>query len=308
MNKKYYSIPVILSLLIILGGIGLSSCAPAAPVQSQGEVETYINTAVSATLVQYIIETKVAAEAIQEPAELIAQVQPTETPLPPTPTLVPTIAPTVQSELPAPTSVPTAEPPQAAAPATLQISADLNTNCRYGPGKVYSIIGTFLKGTTAVVHGRDSTRNWWYIDHPNKTGQFCWVWDGSTTIQGDPSGIQVVDAPEDYTVKTSSIYYYDDENGWYQTYYNDYPQNTCGVNPWYSCGYPINWSDSCGCKNSKINCYPYPIKVKWDPCQPYTNQCKCVKNWTNPCKKSKCPAVTIVNINNYCKKYPQCCE
>ena len=208
MHKKPIAVFVIISLMVIIGGIGLSSCAPVAAVQPQSEVETYINTAVSATLVQYLIETKVAAQASQEPAELIAQAQPTETPLP-TPTSVPPIVPTATSESPTPTSVPTAVPIPVAA-ADIQIYADLNTNCRFGPGKTYAISGTFLKGTTSKVHGRDSTKNWWYIVHPSQSGQFCWVWDGSTTIQGDPSGLQVVEAPTVSYVQTSN-YYYDDE-------------------------------------------------------------------------------------------------
>jgi len=305
MNKKKFEAFVFISLVAVIGGIGLSSCAPAVAAQNQGDLDTYINTAVSATLVQYIIETKVAAEAIQEPAELIAQVQPTETPVP-TPTSVPTLAPTTLSEPPTPTSIPTGAPSMAAAPATIQIYADLNTNCRYGPGKSYAIIGTFLKGATSSVHGRDSSRTWWYIDHPTNTGQFCWVWDGSTTIQGDSSSIQVVEAPDSYNIKTSSVYYYGDDSVWYSPYNYGYGQDYCGYNNWCGCGNNITWKDPC--KSNKITCCPFPVKIKWDPCQPCNVKYKCGTTWSNPCKKSKCPAVTIVNIDSYCKKYPQCCK
>ncbi len=308
MHIKRKTVPIIFSLMLIMIGIGISGCTPAAAVQPQNELDTHINTAVAATLVQYIIETKVAAEASLNTGEPVAQAQPTQTPLP-TSTPIPTEEPPAASETPVSIGLPTATPlPNVLS--TIAILADQNTNCRFGPSQAYSIIGTFLKGATSIVHGRDGGRNWWYIEHPSQAGQYCWVWDGSTTIQGDSSGIPVQSAPESAGINTSNTYYYDEEGSWYQyqPYTSSFPQNICGINTCGNYGYPIIWTDGNKCSPIKCICYPIPVSVKWDPCYPYTDKCNCGYTWSNPCKKSNCPAVTIVNMENYCKKYPKCCK
>jgi hypothetical protein len=96
-------------------------------------------------------------------------------------------------------SDPTAtSPPQGGAPAQADdlptITAEQDTNCRAGPGQDYAVEGFLLLGQASQVHGREQSGNWWYIANPGKPGEFCWVWEGSTQVSGDPSGLPVVEA------------------------------------------------------------------------------------------------------------------
>jgi hypothetical protein len=77
-------------------------------------------------------------------------------------------------------------------PAT--ITALANLNCRSGPGPVYKIDDTLMKGETAPILGRNEEGSWWYIlieDHKKK----CWVWGNKATISGNPSDIPILEAP-----------------------------------------------------------------------------------------------------------------
>lgn len=91
---------------------------------------------------------------------------------------------------------PTSTAPEGPPPAGLPtISADLDTNCRQGPGKDYPEVGFLLVGQQSTVHGKEPSGNWWYIEDPRKPGQFCWVWEGSTQVTGDTSSVPIVAAP-----------------------------------------------------------------------------------------------------------------
>ena len=75
------------------------------------------------------------------------------------------------------------------------ISADENTNCRLGPSQLYDIVGYLLTNQESIVAGRNSESNWWYIENPAKPGAFCWVWGGTTSVQGETSALKVVEPP-----------------------------------------------------------------------------------------------------------------
>ena len=75
------------------------------------------------------------------------------------------------------------------------ISASANTNCRLGPSQVYEIVGYLLPGQQANVLGSDDTQTWWYIENPSRAGGFCWVWSGSTSVEGDVSVLPVITPP-----------------------------------------------------------------------------------------------------------------
>jgi uncharacterized protein YraI len=76
-------------------------------------------------------------------------------------------------------------------PEAASISVSLDTNCREGPSKDYKKLGYLLPGQTADVIGRNSTSTWWYIENPNKPGQYCWVWGEYATLHGDISALPV---------------------------------------------------------------------------------------------------------------------
>ncbi len=85
-----------------------------------------------------------------------------------------------------------AQAPAATAPIVV---ASVTTNCRQGPSTGYMVIGFLLAGQSAPAIGRTADNSWWEIQGPGQGGQACWVWGGSTALQGDTSGLAVVAAP-----------------------------------------------------------------------------------------------------------------
>jgi len=286
--------PIALCVCIIIGGILISACTvvQAAPPKDD---QSLIETAVSATLVQIIIETKVAEQSINLQLQATNQAVPTST-LAPTATPLPVATEEPTPVPPAQQLPPIATPlPQSAiAPLTANTSlpeafAELNTNCRAGPSLNYKVISYLIEGASSPIHGRDSRGAYWYIEHPTKRGQFCWVWTGSTRAIGDISTVPLVEAPvlEDY--------YYPGNFG---TCDPNYP--FCNSS-WYG-GYWNFFYNPC------IPTYIYNCKPnKWWTCKPVITWV-CTGKWKNPCRKSGCPAVTEVNFQNYCKNYPRCCK
>ncbi len=174
-----------------------------------------------------------------------------------------------------------------------------------------------MKGTTSTVVGRDAGWNWWYIVNPNDSSKYCWVWDGSTTVEGDPNTLAVVEAPVYADVHTNYPYYdyndYCNPYSWDGCYgYYGYGYNDCGIYP-YNYPYPFPYNNNCWGSGDWWNtgyCPPSPYpqncnSIRYWKCNQHTGICKWV--YQNPCKKSGCPALTIVNYKNYCKNYPKCC-
>ena len=75
------------------------------------------------------------------------------------------------------------------------ITANIDTNCRSGPGPEYTRLGYLLVGQTSQVYGRNSTSTWWYIKEPLREGVFCWVWGGSTSVSGPTGALPVFTPP-----------------------------------------------------------------------------------------------------------------
>ncbi len=93
------------------------------------------------------------------------------------------------------TATGTATPPFTATPTLPSVTANMNTNCRSGPGPIYDLVGALQNGQTSFVHGRNSTSSWWYIENPRQSGSYCWVWSGSTTLNGTASQLPVLTPP-----------------------------------------------------------------------------------------------------------------
>jgi len=122
----------------------------------EGEFLTAVNTAVA--------ETDTAKAAI------LQQTLDAEDAL----TLTYTPAPTsTNTPIPEPTGTSTTEPGDFEPP-LVQVSLD--TNCRSGPGKVYSYEGGLFVGEESTVHGIDPSGSWYYIANPDIDEEFCWIW------------------------------------------------------------------------------------------------------------------------------------
>lgn len=75
------------------------------------------------------------------------------------------------------------------------ISVSVDTNCRVGPGKVYTRVGGLLVGETAEVIAKDPTNEYWYIRDPESPSGFCWVWGYYATVLGNTSIIPIFTPP-----------------------------------------------------------------------------------------------------------------
>ncbi len=92
------------------------------------------------------------------------------------------------------------------------VYASITTNCRQGPNTVYLVIGYLNAGQSAPAVGRTSDNSWWEIQNPNGNGSLCWVWGGSTQVQGDINSLAAVAPPAayfspSYTAPTYSMPY-----------------------------------------------------------------------------------------------------
>ena len=91
----------------------------------------------------------------------------------------------VPSETPTTTPIPTET--LTPTPDVVTISVSANTNCRTGPGSAYEYRGTLLVGLTVEAIAISSAPNYWYIANLNRPGEFCWLWGGYATVEGDTS-------------------------------------------------------------------------------------------------------------------------
>lgn len=76
-----------------------------------------------------------------------------------------------------------------------QISVSVATNCRVGPGVVYSRVGALLVGEIAEVYGRDPTGKYWFIRNPDANSGSCWLWGEYATLTGPFQNLPVFTPP-----------------------------------------------------------------------------------------------------------------
>jgi hypothetical protein len=138
-----------------------------------------------------------------EPTATIAPTVPgpTYTPAPiPTLPLIPTpvitepvpIVPTAENII-TPTSEVESSAPQKISPGGRpQVVPIENSNCHIKPGREPNIVGYFLKGMVADIYGIDPTGKWVMIPNPDRSGEFCWVWTGSTKITGSLENVLII--------------------------------------------------------------------------------------------------------------------
>ena len=159
----------LLALITALLLVSLACALPGAPTPSNGDTA---GTAVAQTLAAYVDQTNTAA--VGNGGDV------------PTATDAPADTPTA-TLTPEPSETPTQSIPI--------ISVSVDTNCRIGPGNIYSYAGGLVVGEEAEVIARDPSGNYWYIENPDSPGSYCWVWGEYATIEGDTSGLPVFTPP-----------------------------------------------------------------------------------------------------------------
>lgn len=171
-----------LLLVTILVIVSLACGLPGVPVTGP-TVSTMdsnaVGTTIAQTMVSALTQTAVAAAPIDIANSQTAAI-----------TFTPTFTPTA-------TSSPT--PLYTATPLVPMISVSVDTNCRQGPGQAYDRVGALLVGETTEVFGRDPTARYWYVQNPDKDGEFCWLWTEYATVVGNVAALPFYTPPPTYT-------------------------------------------------------------------------------------------------------------
>jgi hypothetical protein len=132
-------------------------------------------------ILQVIVETHGGDKLISEPITVYVDIGEGETPTPtkegdtPMPTFTPTVTSTATSEYTTGT-------------------AEINLNCRVGPGYDYDTIDGLRAGETSPIVGVNDQRTWGLIEGPHDSHQ-CWVPLEYTIVVGDISVSPVHSAP-----------------------------------------------------------------------------------------------------------------
>ncbi len=70
------------------------------------------------------------------------------------------------------------------------VSVSVDTNCRFGPGKPFELLGALLVGEQTEIIARDPSNVYWYVKNPD-AGGFCWLWGYYATTTGDIASLPV---------------------------------------------------------------------------------------------------------------------
>jgi hypothetical protein len=140
-----------------------------------------------ATLTQAAMVTPTTETIPSQTATPTETLSPTWTPIYSSPTIPVIVVPTIIVV----TATPQAGAPPAGSGGQPTIYAKVNSNCRAGPSSLYRRLGYLLVGESSIVLGRNSDWSWWYIREPRRN-LLCWVWSGSTTVQGDTASLPIV--------------------------------------------------------------------------------------------------------------------
>lgn len=176
--KRTSGFTIVVLATLILTACNLPLGAEASPTADQA----FLNTAVAQTVDAVNAAATAAAAAISSP-----------TPLPPTNTPLPAATNTPVPSEPTVTTVPSTA---TVIPGSPIVSATTDTNCRFGPGPAYGMLGFLLvKDGQYPVKGRNSSNSWWYIVNPRAPTTNCWVWGSSTRVEGDVGALPVVNPP-----------------------------------------------------------------------------------------------------------------
>lgn len=172
---RFRGIVLIIPLLFLLIGCNLPGGASVPDANA-------VATAVQGTL---IAQTLQSLEANQQAAQQQAQQQQQQNQgqqnqqdqqqQPPTLTFTPTWTP---------------EPTFTHTPSVPMVSVSVDTNCRFGPGKPFELLGALLVGEQTEIIARDPSNVYWYVKNPDRGG-FCWLWGYYATTTGDIASLPV---------------------------------------------------------------------------------------------------------------------
>ncbi len=176
MKKSNRQLKLIIAATLLL--IVSLACGPSAtPTVDPNALET----AIQQTMIAY---TLAALEANQQSGQQDQGQQQQQQP----PTITNTVA--VITETPSLTPLPT----NTFTPSVPMVSVSVDTNCRFGPGKGYELLGALLVGEQAEIVARDPSGFYWYIKNPDKGG-FCWLWGNYATTTGNVGSLPVFTPP-----------------------------------------------------------------------------------------------------------------
>lgn len=102
------------------------------------------------------------------------------------------IVPTVENILTPTSEVESSTPQEISSSGKPQVVPIENSNCHIRPGREPNIVGYFLKGMVADIYGIDPTGKWLMIPNPDRGGEFCWVWTGSTKVAGSLDNVRII--------------------------------------------------------------------------------------------------------------------
>ena len=80
-------------------------------------------------------------------------------------------------------------------PCTPNVTANIDTNIRSGPGTNYDSVGALLKGKSATVAGKSEGGFWWFIEFPAGSGSYAWINASPLTAVCIPDNLKTVSAP-----------------------------------------------------------------------------------------------------------------
>ncbi len=95
------------------------------------------------------------------------------------------------SQTPSPSSTPIPTETQTPTPPPPMVSVSSATNCRTGPGSNYRLVLSLRPGEVAEVAAKSTVQDYWYIAHPEKPDEFCWLWGEYATVDGDITTLPV---------------------------------------------------------------------------------------------------------------------
>jgi uncharacterized protein YgiM (DUF1202 family) len=69
-----------------------------------------------------------------------------------------------------------------------------NANCRAGPGLLYDVLTSVLRGVEIPVVGRNQQGTWLAVQAPGLVAH-CWIWGESLDVAGDLEAAPLLAAP-----------------------------------------------------------------------------------------------------------------
>jgi hypothetical protein len=184
-----------ISIIAIVFLILLSACGPQQGTAVDGGTGQDPTAAIETRVAEIVASTNAAQTAIANAVAATLAAMQTSTPestftpsitLTPIFTYTPSLSPTSTFTL---------------TPEFPTVSVSVQTNCRFGPGSAYDVLGIMNVGETAQVVGRNASSDYWIIKLPSNPAITCWLWGKYATVVGNTTGLPVATPPSTPTPK-----------------------------------------------------------------------------------------------------------